>query len=268
MIRGIRAHRRLRMILTYHKIGTQFELGITTVRKRDFTSHLDLLQSLGIAVSVATRSAAARGRDRSVAITFDDGYESVYTEAASEMESRGMRGTVFPVVGFIGGYNEWDVRLSPRPFKHVSWSQLRRLVGMGFEVGSHTVSHRDLTRLGTEDLRRELRVSREILEDRLSVAVRAISYPFGRFSVRVIEEALEAGYSYGFTSFPRPAGNPMAFGRMSVYAIDGTGSIRRKLRFGPGYRIEYLKNRLIAGLSLGTTLVKKQADRCHGSQER
>lgn len=245
------------MILTYHKIGTQFEFGITTVRRRDFTSHLDLLQNLGLAVSVATRAASARGRAKRVAITFDDGYESAYTEAGSEMKSRGMCGTVFPVVGFIGGYNEWDVRLSPRLFRHLSWSQLRHLVDMGFEVGSHTLSHRDLTRLGTQDLRRELRVSREVLEDRLSVAVRAISYPFGRFSDRVMGEALEAGYSHGFTSFPRPAGNPMAIGRMSVYAIDGVGSIRRKLRFGPGYHIEYLKNRLIAGLSLGTTLVKK-----------
>lgn len=245
------------MILTYHKIGTQFEFGITTVRKRDFTSHLDLLESLGIVVSIATGATAARGGDKRVAITFDDGYESVYTEAGGEMESRGMCGTVFPVVGFIGGHNEWDVRLSPRPFKHLSWPQLGRLVGMGFEVGSHTLSHRDLTRLGTEDLRRELRISRKVLEDRLGAAVRAISYPFGRFSDRVIGEALEAGYSHGFTSFPRHDGNPMAIGRMSVYAIDGTGSIRRKLRFSPGYRIEYLKNRLIAGLSLGTTLVKK-----------
>jgi peptidoglycan/xylan/chitin deacetylase (PgdA/CDA1 family) len=245
------------MILTYHKIGTQFELGITTVRKQDFSEHLDFLESLEIGFGVATRTVGGKGAPDQIAITFDDGYESVYTEAAGEMASRSICGTVFPVVGSVGGHNSWDVRLSPRPFKHLSWPQLRELVGLGFEVGSHTLSHRDLTRLNRADLQYELRVSREMLEERLGIAVRAVSYPFGRFSERVIAEALEAGYSYGFTSFPRAEDNPMAVGRMSVYAIDGKKSLRRKLRLDPGYRLEYVKNRLIAGLSLGTALIKK-----------
>jgi peptidoglycan/xylan/chitin deacetylase (PgdA/CDA1 family) len=245
------------MILTYHKIGTQFEVGITTVRRQDFRAHLEFLESLEIGFAVATRMIGETGVPEKIAITFDDGYESVYTEAAREMASRDIPGTVFPVVGSIGGHNRWDVRLSPRPFKHLSWAQLRELVELGFEVGSHTLSHRDLTRLNPADLQNELRVSREMLEDGLGIAIRAVSYPFGRFSKKVISEALDAGYSYGFTSFPRAGGNPMAVGRMSVYAIDGTKSLRRKLRLDPGYRLEYVKNRLIAGLSLGTTLIKK-----------
>jgi peptidoglycan/xylan/chitin deacetylase (PgdA/CDA1 family) len=245
------------MILTYHKIGRQFELGITTVRRRDFGAHLDFLRGLGLGFGAATVAVGDGKPPDTIAITFDDGYESVYTEAASEMAPRGICGTVFPVVGSIGASNTWDVRLSPRPFRHLSWCQLRELAGMGFEIGSHTMSHRDLTRLEIGTLRHELRVSRQVLEDGLDREVRAISYPFGRFSDRVIEEALEAGYAYGFTNVPRPRGNPMAVGRMSVYAIDGIGSLRRKMRLDPGYRIECFKSKLIAGLSLGTTLVKK-----------
>jgi hypothetical protein len=44
---------------------------------------------------------------------------------------------------------------------------------------------------------------------------------------------------------------------MTVYSIDGLRSLRRKLGLVPGYGFEYLKNRVIAGLSLGTTLVKR-----------
>ena len=245
------------MILTYHKIGHQFELGITTVRRRAFGSHLDFLRELGVGFVTAGEAGETPGVPGQIAITFDDGYESVYSDAFAEMGPRGIRGTVFPVVGSIDGYNRWDVQLSRRPFRHLSWSQLDELAAGGFEVGSHTLSHRDLTRLDPKTLRRELADSRAILEDRLGSVVTSISYPFGRFSARVIEEALEAGYTRGFTSVPRRSADRMAIGRMTVYSIDGLRSLRRKLGLAPGYGFEYLKNLVIARLSLGTTLVKR-----------
>jgi peptidoglycan/xylan/chitin deacetylase (PgdA/CDA1 family) len=245
------------MIFTYHKIGHQFELGITTVRRQAFGAHLDLLAGLGLEFVPASKAGTASCPVKQVAITFDDGYESVYSDAYAEMEPRGISGAVFPVVGSIDDYNRWDVQLSHRPFKHLTWPQLDELSAGGFEVGSHTLSHRDLTRLDPKTLKRELRESRAVLEEHLGTGVTAISYPFGRFSVRVVDEALEAGYTHGFTSYPRSAADPMATGRMTVYSIDGTGSLRRKLRLAPGYRFEYLKNRVIARLALGTTLVKR-----------
>ncbi len=245
------------MILTYHKIGTQFELGITTVRRYAFKGHLDLLRELDMVFAVATRAAGSGERRGEVAITFDDGYESVYREAAPEMEARGIPGTVFPVVGSIGGCNTWDVSLSPRPFRHLSWNQIRELVKYGFEIGSHTLTHRDLTRLDRPDLRCELERSKKTLEDHLGTAVTGIAYPFGRFSEAVMDEARGVGYLCGFTSVPRTDGDRMAVGRMGVYSIDGPASIRRKLGLVPGYRLEYLKSRIIAGLSLGTTLVRR-----------
>jgi peptidoglycan/xylan/chitin deacetylase (PgdA/CDA1 family) len=245
------------MIFTYHKIGHQFELGITTVRRQAFGAHLDLLTGLGLEFLTASETDTSPHPVKQIAITFDDGYESVFSDAYAEMKPRGVSGTVFPVVGSVGDYNKWDVQLSRRPFKHLTWRQLSELSAAGFEVGSHTLSHRDLTRLDPKMLRRELSESRAILEDHLGTGVTAVSYPFGRFSRRVIEEALEAGYTRGFTSFPRSAADPMAIGRMTVYSIDGASSLRRKLGLAPGYRFECLKNRVIARLALGTTLVKR-----------
>jgi peptidoglycan/xylan/chitin deacetylase (PgdA/CDA1 family) len=245
------------MILTYHKIGNQMELGITTVRQGVFGAHLDVIRRAGIvttSASVAARSPQKRG---SAAITFDDAYESVVTAALPEMEARGITGTVFVVAGFVGDCSRWDVRLSHRRFRHLSWGQLRDLADRGFEIGSHAMSHRDLTRLDTAGLRLELAVSRRMLEDGTGHRVTSISYPFGRFSPRVVEEALDAGYTTGFTSYPRVTADPMAAGRMSIYSIDTLGSVKRKLGLMPGYRFECFKNRLIAGLSLGTTLVKR-----------
>jgi peptidoglycan/xylan/chitin deacetylase (PgdA/CDA1 family) len=244
------------LILTYHKIGRLFDLGITTVGRSRFSAHLDLIARLGLEFACASEIALGSSK-KGVALTFDDGYESVCTEALPEMEGRGIRGTVFPVVSHLNGLNTWDVRLSPRRFRHLSWSQLGGLIRAGFELGSHTLSHRDLTRLQKRELRAELRGSKKLLEDRMGVAVTAISYPFGRYSARVTEEALQAGYTCGFASSPQGGFDRMAVGRMSVYCLDGAGSMRRKLGMAPGYRLESLKNRVVAALSRGTTIVKR-----------
>jgi peptidoglycan/xylan/chitin deacetylase (PgdA/CDA1 family) len=257
---------RIRMILTYHKIGSQLELGITTVSRRRFAGHLDLYTRLGLnpvlASDIADSERVPEGRG--LAITFDDGYESVHAEAFPEMAARKWTGTVFVVVGSVGGSNSWDVRLSPRRFKHLSWQQIGDLSDAGFEIGSHTLSHRDLTRLEGNLLRRELRESKKAIEDHTGRRVTSVSYPFGRYSPEVIDEAVAAGYECGFISSPRGfagssnnRGEKMAIGRLSVYSIDGRSSLERKLRLRRGYRLECIKNTVIAKLSLGTTLVKR-----------
>lgn len=244
-------------VLTYHKVGRVSEFGITTVSVRQFAVHLDSMLDIGKKVVPASEAVTSRDGAEIVALTFDDGYRSLYTHAFPEIESRGIRGTVFPVVGHIGGYNTWDVRLSPRRVRHLFWPDIRELATYGFEVGSHTLSHRDLTRLEKKVLRKELRLSKRILEDRVGVVVRSISYPFGRFSQRVVDEALEAGYEFGYLSYPRRVLNTMAIGRMTVHAIDGRRAVLRKVKEMRGYRFECLKNSLVAALSLGTTLVKR-----------
>jgi peptidoglycan/xylan/chitin deacetylase (PgdA/CDA1 family) len=195
-----------------------------------------------------------------VAVTFDDGYESVYREALPEMVARGIPGTVFPVVGSVGGWNDWDVNLAPRPVRHLSWGQIRELVEAGFEVGSHTLTHRDLTRLDHRALVKELSDSKKMLEDVTGVKVTAISYPFGRFSSRVLDEAAAAGYTCGFTSSPGTKDSRMAVGRWAVYSIDGARSLERRLGLRRGRRAERLKNTVIARLSLGTTLIKNRGN--------
>ncbi|MFC1799973.1 polysaccharide deacetylase family protein [Candidatus Eisenbacteria bacterium] len=253
------------MILTYHKIGSQLEFGITTVSRRRFAGHLDLYGELGLEPVLAGVVAGRipwNGTEHTqegggLAITFDDGYESVSTEAFPEMAARKWTGTVFVVVGSVGGSNSWDVRLSPRRFKHLSWDQIRELSEAGFEIGSHTLSHRDLTRLDTDSIRRELRDSKQAIEDHIGGAVTSVSYPFGRYSPKVIDEAVAAGYKCGFTSSPNSGSDRMAMGRLSVYSIDGRSSLERKLGLRPGYRLECIKNTVIAKLSRGTTLVKR-----------
>jgi peptidoglycan/xylan/chitin deacetylase (PgdA/CDA1 family) len=254
------SEKNLPTILTYHKIGSHLELGITTVGRSRFAAHMDFLLGLGLDFLKATDAVKGNRGRAAVAVTFDDGYESVYDEALPEMLPRGVTGTVFPVVGSVGGLNRWDVNLAPRPVRHLSWMQIREMAASGFEIGSHTLTHRDLTRLSPEALGRELRDSKKAIEDMTGVAVAAISYPFGRYSQRVLDAAAAAGYTCGFSSFPGTHDHPMSVGRWAVYATDGAASLERKLGLRSGRGIERLRNRVVASLSLGTTLVKDQRD--------
>ena len=86
--------------------------------------------------------------------------------------------------------------------------QVRELRAAGMSIGSHTWSHRNLARLSIGRCRgRELRRSREVLEDRLREPVRAIAYPWGKLGRHVTAETLaaarRAGYELGVISLPR-----------------------------------------------------------------
>ncbi|HVP58284.1 MAG TPA: polysaccharide deacetylase family protein [bacterium] len=247
-------------ILTYHDLGRRVQLGLPQVSRRRFGAHLDALASVADLL-VPAREAVSGSQSRAIALTFDDGYESVHTEALPEMVARGARGTVFVVVGSVGTDSNWDVRLAVRRARHLTWAQLEDLVKQGFEVASHPMSHRDLTRLAERDLAEELARSKALIEDRLATEVVSVAYPFGKADARVMDAAARLGYIYGFGNAPHgsssSAANPMMIGRMSVYGIDGRASLLAKVGVGPGHWFEVLKCRLIAGMSHGTPLVKR-----------
>ena len=82
----------------------------------------------------------------------------------------------------------------------MSWSQIRELDSVGVEIGSHTLTHPHLTRLGEKELKEELTTSRKILEDRLGKSVTSFAYPYGEYDKRVVEAVINSGYSCAFTT--------------------------------------------------------------------
>lgn len=78
----------------------------------------------------------------------------------------------------------------------LSWKELREMVDSGLcTIGSHTVSHPGLTRIGAEACRQELEVSRQVIKDRLGLDAVHLSYPHSMENDTVRKMAAEAGYS-------------------------------------------------------------------------
>ncbi|MCI0559505.1 MAG: polysaccharide deacetylase family protein [Nitrososphaera sp.] len=120
--------------------------------------------------------------ERAVVLTFDDGYASHFRLVAPLLIRHRFSGTFFVCVDRVGrpGYATWD--------------QLRKLIFLGMEIGSHGFSHRPLTALSAEELNEELVRSKQILEEHLGVPIRALAAPGGFWDKRVAEATQNAGY--------------------------------------------------------------------------
>jgi peptidoglycan/xylan/chitin deacetylase (PgdA/CDA1 family) len=159
---------------------------------------------------------------KAVVMCFDDGFESFYRFALPLLQGRGCKTTVFPVAGYIGRSSTWDT-LPPQ--KHLTIEQIREIVSLGHEIGSHTVSHANLTLLSDADLETELSQSKQILEEITGMPVTSLSFPFGQWNRRVWEKALALGYtqatSYAGSSRREKAMLPL----WGIYSFDSVQDI-------------------------------------------
>jgi peptidoglycan/xylan/chitin deacetylase (PgdA/CDA1 family) len=133
-----------------------------------------------------------------VALTFDDGYATDISRALPCLEQRSVPATFFVVPAWVGqpGYLHWD--------------QVRALAQAGMAIGSHSLTHACLPELPAGELRYELAVSRQLLQDQLGAPVSLLSVPGGFYSRRVLETAWDVGYTIVATSdcgIERPAGS-------------------------------------------------------------
>jgi len=184
-------------IILYHRIGKSPIDSQYYVPPEKFEEQMKLLHDWEYTViPVETLvNAIAEGADlppRPVIITFDDGDISVYETAFPILQKYGLTGVVYIVNNYMGteGY--------------MSAEQIKELVAAGWEVGSHSRSHRDLTKLEPAVQRAEVVEAREVLQEVLGVPVLTFAYPFGIMNPSVGSYVHFAGYiaamGLGFTA--------------------------------------------------------------------
>lgn len=183
-------------IILYHRIDISPINSQYYVPPAKFEEEMKLLHDWGY-VTITTElliKAINEGADlppRPIIITFDDGHLNNYTTAFPIMQKYGFTGVLYIVANYMGAD------------QYMNADQIKEMASAGWEVGSHSVSHSDLTSLEPELQRHEVVESRQILEAKLGVPVITFAYPFGRSDSGVIDYAHFAGYiagmSLGFT---------------------------------------------------------------------
>lgn len=167
-----------------------------------------------------------------VIISIDDGSLDFWQMGKPALDACGFRATVFIVSKFVGQQSQWDQELGEPPRPLMSWDQIRELQENGFEIGAHTHSHKDLTKLSEMEIQRELSDSRQCIEDHIGTTPRYLAYPRGFYNDRIKQMVREAGYKGACGVILKwrhlLGSDPFAIKRMP---IKGTESMRRfKLR--------------------------------------
>jgi peptidoglycan/xylan/chitin deacetylase (PgdA/CDA1 family)/CelD/BcsL family acetyltransferase involved in cellulose biosynthesis len=148
-----------------------------------------------------TDAVLAPAHRRTLAVTFDDAFDSVRTLAAPILAELGLPGTVFVATDWPGRALQWPEVAGWRDTPHadelqaMSWDALRALAASGWEIGAHTCSHPHLSRLAFDAIVAELKQSRAICEQQLGIACQSLAHPFGDTDDRVRAAAAAAGYA-------------------------------------------------------------------------
>jgi len=136
-----------------------------------------------------------------VAITFDDGYRDFYTRAFPVLRKYGLSATVYLPSAYISHQHR-----SFRGKDCLTWAEVRELHNAGISFGSHTMTHRQLKSLSGPDLEREIRGSKDAIENELGVSIRSFAYPYAfpgadhEFRVRLQNLLERAGYENGVST--------------------------------------------------------------------
>ncbi|MFO7763060.1 MAG: polysaccharide deacetylase family protein [Wenzhouxiangellaceae bacterium] len=196
------------VILLYHHVSEDTPAS-TSVTPAQFQRHLDYLAENDYRVWPLQRvlDAALKGSEalpeRVVALTFDDAYESVYTEARPRLAERGWPYAVFANTDAI------DAGHAP----YMSWEQLRALAEHGAAVENHSAGHGHMARPrpdeSVREWRRRVRADIEKARSRIAAEVgRApdlFAYPYGEDSPDLAEVVAEE-HEYGLAQRSGPVG--------------------------------------------------------------
>ena len=186
-----------------------------------------------LSVAVARLDQGGRLPRGTVALTFDDGFVSVYDHALPELLRHRLPATVFLVAETLtpaGRAVDWVDTPPPYPLETLSAEQVLEMKDAGVEFASHSYSHHDLTELDHDECVRDLRESRELLEELLGRPVPFLAYPRGRNNAGVRQAAAKAGYTHSFTlpqsrePFDRKQGVP----RVGIWPGNGSGALAVK----------------------------------------
>jgi len=180
------------VVLMYHRVG-ESSYPSTNVTIEQFESHLAEIARGGYkVVPLPTLVKAVReGRkldEKTIAISIDDAFSSVYREAWPRFKKAGIPFSLFvatdPVDNRTGGYMSWD--------------QIRELRDGGVTIGSQTATHPHMPLQSADRNRVELEKSNARFRKELGNVPDLIAYPYGEYSLAVGKVARDAGFVAGF----------------------------------------------------------------------
>jgi len=154
------------------------------------------------------RRGAPLGAGKPIVVSFDNGYNSQYTQA-------------LPVLRRLGWVGDENLQLSGLPPSQggLGQGQIRDLLSAGWELDTQGISHADLITLDAEQLHYQVSVARQTLQRRYHVPVNWFCYPSGHYDPTVLAAVKAAGFVGSTTVVPgwtHPNDDPYRLHRLRV----------------------------------------------------
>ncbi len=148
------------------------------------------------------------GSGKPIIVSFDNGYQSQYTQA-------------LPVLRRLGWVGDENIQLTGLPPSEggLSQAQVRGLLAAGWELDTQGISHADLIALDATQLHDQVAVARRIVQQRYDVPVNWFCYPSGHYDATVIAAVKTAGFTGSTTVVPgwaRPSEDRFRLHRLRV----------------------------------------------------
>lgn len=171
-----------------------------------------------------------------VGITLDDGYQNNLTHALPILKKFDFSATCYAVSSMMGQQNSWDFGIGVPQKNLMTKENWLDWISAGMDVGSHTQTHADLTKLTSSAATHEIENSRHELRETLGYDVRHFCYPYGRFDTTHAIMVKEAGYQSATTTHRgRVAVGDSLFNLRRVLIAHATTPIHLALKVATSY---------------------------------
>lgn len=172
-------------IIYYHDLHQDISYTGMSTHIDIFKKHMNILKKKGYKIVKCIEN-----KEREIKICFDDGFKGIYDFKDFFVKEK-IFVEVFLITSMINEDNYLDI------------GQIHELLDTGFfSFGSHTHNHKNLGDISNDEMRCELKKSKEIIDDLLKIDVKSICFPRGIFSDEVIRISEELGYNEMFSSIP------------------------------------------------------------------
>ncbi len=190
-------------ILCYHTVerGWRSPLAVTPETFEEHCAWLARRRVVSLDEAIGQTDRWGRLPRGVTALTFDDGFAGLYEHAWPVLAHFGLPATVFLVAETLspeGRAVDW-APTAPPGTRTLDLDQVLEMQATGISFGSHSYAHHDLITLDADECERDLRASRELLEDLLKRRVPHLAYPRGLHNDTVHRAAEGAGFSYAFS---------------------------------------------------------------------
>lgn len=204
-----------------------------------FVEFLNRIENKGLQTTtfeeIDTLRLSQKDLQNKIIITFDDCAAELFEFAIPELQRRKMKAVFYMPSNHIDGENIWDIEeYAMASVKLMNLDQLRQLLNLGMEIGSHGEKHIKLNKLSEADAYLDIANSKKTLEDLLNHKIYSFAYPYGEIPAKHQQMLAKAGYQFGLAIYT-PLERKYTLRRFAINETDDQKIIDMKL--GRKYRL-------------------------------